>query len=70
MIPLGVRCIIEEEIPFLFLELIIITPDGTCVRDYIHVNDLAKAHIDAYEYLCNENESNVFNLGNGKGIFC
>ena len=44
------------------------TPDGTCVRDYIHVNDLAKAHIDAYEYLCNENESNVFNLGNGKGF--
>ena len=44
------------------------TPDGTGVRDYIHVNDLAKAHIDAYEYLCNENESNVFNLGNGKGF--
>ena len=44
------------------------TLDGTGVRDYIHVNDLAKAHIDAYEYLCNENESNVFNLGNGKGF--
>lgn len=29
---------------------------------------MAKAHIDAYEYLCNENESNVFNLGNGKGF--
>ena len=43
------------------------TPDGTCIRDYIHVNDLADAHIKAYEYLCNENESNIFNLGNGQG---
>ena len=44
------------------------TPDGTCIRDYIHVNDLADAHIKAYEYLCNEKESNVFNLGNGQGF--
>ena len=43
------------------------TPDGTCIRDYIHVNDLADAHIKAYEYLCDGNESNVFNLGNGRG---
>ena len=43
------------------------TPDGTCIRDYIHVNDLADAHIKAYEYLCNENESNIFNLGNNQG---
>ena len=43
------------------------TPDGTCIRDYIHVNDLADAHIKAYEYLCNEDESNIFNLGNGEG---
>ena len=44
------------------------TPDGTCIRDYIHVNDLADAHIKAYEYLCKENKSDVFNLGNGKGF--
>lgn len=43
------------------------TPDGTCIRDYIHVNDLADAHIKAYEYLCNEDESNIFNLGNAHG---
>ena len=43
------------------------TPDGTCIRDYIHVNDLADAHIKAYEYLCKEQESNIFNLGNGQG---
>jgi len=44
------------------------TPDGTCIRDYIHVNDLASAHIQALEYLDEQNESNEFNLGNGKGF--
>lgn len=43
------------------------TPDGTCIRDYIHVTDLAKAHILAVKYLKNGNESNIFNLGNGVG---
>ena len=43
------------------------TPDGTCIRDYIHVTDLAKAHILAVEYLMKDGESNVFNLGNGVG---
>lgn len=43
------------------------TPDGTCIRDYIHVNDLARAHIFAYEYLVNGGKSDFFNLGNGKG---
>ncbi|MBQ7128793.1 MAG: UDP-glucose 4-epimerase GalE, partial [Clostridia bacterium] len=40
------------------------TKDGTCVRDYIHVTDLAQAHILAMKYLAAGNESNVFNLGN------
>ena len=44
------------------------TPDGTCIRDYIHVSDLADAHILGLEYLLSENESNVFNLGNGQGF--
>ncbi|MFQ8706527.1 MAG: UDP-glucose 4-epimerase GalE [Thomasclavelia sp.] len=43
------------------------TPDGTCIRDYIHVLDLANAHIKALEYLKKENQSNIFNLGNGEG---
>jgi len=43
------------------------TNDGTCVRDYIHVNDLAEAHILAYKYLDNGGESNFFNLGIGNG---
>ncbi len=43
------------------------TPDGTCIRDYIHVLDLASAHILAAEYLMKGGESNIFNLGNGVG---
>ena len=44
------------------------TLDGTCIRDYIHVTDLAEAHVLALKYLMDINESNVFNLGNGKGF--
>ena len=43
------------------------TDDGTCVRDYIHVLDLTKAHILAMNYLLDGGKSDVFNLGNGKG---
>lgn len=44
------------------------TPDGTCIRDYIHVCDLAQAHILALDYLLSGGENNVFNLGNGVGF--
>ena len=44
------------------------TPDGTCVRDYIHVTDLADAHIKALEYLKKGGASEFFNLGNGNGF--
>ena len=44
------------------------TPDGTCIRDYIHVTDLAEAHILALEHLQKGGESDVFNLGNGSGF--
>ena len=43
------------------------TPDGTNIRDYIHVEDLISAHIEALEYLKRENTSNYFNLGSGGG---
>ncbi len=43
------------------------TKDGTCIRDYIHVNDLADAHIKALEYLTESNQSAAFNLGNDNG---
>lgn len=60
-VPLGRRqhiSIFGEDYP---------TPDGTCVRDYIHVIDLAQAHYLAYQYLKAGSESEVFNLGNGNG---
>ncbi|WP_244833873.1 UDP-glucose 4-epimerase GalE [Clostridium sp. BJN0001] len=44
------------------------TKDGTCIRDYIHVTDLAQAHIKAVSYLMKGNKSDVFNLGNGVGF--
>lgn len=44
------------------------TPDGTCIRDYIHVTDLATAHVLGLEYLLQGNNSNIFNLGNGGGF--
>lgn len=44
------------------------TKDGTCVRDYIHVTDLAQAHILAVKYLMEGGKSDIFNLGNGIGF--
>ncbi|MBE8950258.1 MAG: UDP-glucose 4-epimerase GalE [Quinella sp. 3Q1] len=44
------------------------TPDGTCIRDYIHVLDLADAHLCALNYLRGGGESNFFNLGTGHGF--
>lgn len=54
------------------------TPDGTCIRDYIHIEDLARAHLASYEYLIKEKEENlienpdfnlfeIFNIGTGLG---
>mgnify|MGYP003583319227 FL=1 len=44
------------------------TPDGTCIRDYIHVMDLVQAHVQALEFLDKEHTSANFNLGNGEGF--
>jgi UDP-glucose 4-epimerase len=44
------------------------TSDGTCIRDYIHVSDLASAHVAGLEYLLNGGHSEIFNLGNGNGF--
>lgn len=44
------------------------TKDGTCIRDYIHVTDLADAHVKALDYLMTTNRSDSFNLGCGSGI--
>ena len=44
------------------------TADGSCIRDYIHVNDLAEAHLSALNYLVSENKDLVVNLGTSKGL--
>jgi UDP-glucose 4-epimerase len=44
------------------------TPDGTCIRDYIHIVDLCSAHLLALYYLADGNKSDQFNLGNGEGF--
>ena len=44
------------------------TPDGSCIRDYIHVLDIAQAHILALKYLLQDRQTDVFNLGNGNGF--
>ncbi len=44
------------------------TPDGTCIRDYIHVEDLANAHVKALDYLKNGGETTAINLGTGRGL--
>jgi len=43
------------------------TPDGTCIRDYIHVVDLAKSHVKSIDFLINNKGKHVFNVGTGKG---
>ena len=43
------------------------TPDGTCIRDYVHVDDLARAHLLSLKYLTNGGDSEVFNLGGSRG---
>lgn len=44
------------------------TRDGTCVRDYVHVNDLAAAHLQGLEFMAGQAGAHVFNLGNGQGF--
>src|SRR3546814_15206838 len=43
------------------------TPDGTCIRDFIHVSDLARAHVNALDYLRDHQESQTQNCGYGRG---
>ncbi|WP_104696906.1 MULTISPECIES: UDP-glucose 4-epimerase GalE [unclassified Helicobacter] len=43
------------------------TEDGTCIRDYLHIDDLASAHLSAYDYLLENKKSNIFNVGYSKG---
>lgn len=71
LIPLVLKAVLGEEAggrPLQVFGTDYNTPDGTCIRDYIHVLDLAEAHILALEYLGGGGSSQIFNLGNGKGF--
>jgi UDP-glucose-4-epimerase GalE len=66
LLPLILRAVITGE-PVTVFGNDYPTPDGTCIRDYIHVSDLAEAHVLAVESLLKGGESNVFNVGTGSG---
>jgi len=67
LIPLLLKAVVTGQ-PMTIFGTDYPTPDGTCIRDYIHVDDLAKAHIAAIEHLLAGGESEVFNVGTGRGF--
>lgn len=68
LIPLVLRAAMNPGIPFTVYGNDYDTPDGTCIRDYIHVSDLARAHVLALEKLARDGGGLTYNLGNGKGF--
>jgi UDP-glucose 4-epimerase/UDP-arabinose 4-epimerase len=68
LIPLICRAAISHNSPVTVFGQDYPTPDGTALRDYVHVTDLADAHIRALEWLLDGGESRIWNLGAGRGI--
>lgn len=66
IIPIAIKAV-KEKLPFKLFGTDYDTPDGTCLRDYIHVLDLAEAHILAFEKIKNEAGGYIYNVGTGKG---
>jgi UDP-glucose 4-epimerase len=67
LIPLALQAVLGVRPPLKLFGIDYDTPDGTCLRDYIHVDDLASAHLLAMDYLHSGGASTAFNLGNGSG---
>jgi UDP-glucose 4-epimerase len=67
LIPLLLKAVVTGQ-PMTIFGTDYPTPDGTCIRDYIHVDDLAKAHIAAIDHLLAGGASEVFNVGTGRGF--
>ena len=66
LIPVGIKAVLTgDSVPIFGTDYD--TPDGTCIRDYIHVTDLARAHILALKRLEGGGNSGIYNLGNGNG---
>ncbi|KAF1684808.1 UDP-glucose 4-epimerase GalE [Pseudoxanthomonas broegbernensis] len=68
LIPNVLLSITEPDKPLRLYGLDYRTPDGTCIRDYVHTLDLADAHLGALEFLQNAEGAHAFNLGNGTGF--
>lgn len=68
LVPLALQALLGDRPPLKVFGRDYDTQDGTCVRDYIHVDDLAEAHLLALEYLWRGGGSACFNLGNGTGF--
>ncbi|MFP6581434.1 MAG: UDP-glucose 4-epimerase GalE [Candidatus Hydrogenedentota bacterium] len=67
LIPLVLNAAMDSKKPIRVFGTDYETKDGTCVRDYIHVSDLAEAHVRALEYLAAGGSCSAFNLGSGQG---
>ena len=68
LIPNVIKSVLEPTTPLQVFGSDYPTRDGTCVRDYVHVNDLCRAHLAALTFLDREEGAHVFNLGNGRGF--
>ena len=67
LIPLAMKAVLLDDYQLKVFGDDYDTPDGTCIRDYIHVEDLADAHVKALTYLGNGGESTAVNVGTGTG---
>jgi UDP-glucose 4-epimerase len=67
LIPLALRAALGVAPPLQIFGNNLDTPDGTCIRDYIHVSDLGQAHVLALEYLAKGGQTTCLNLGTGEG---
>jgi UDP-glucose 4-epimerase len=67
LIPLAVRAALGQDDALKIYGADWPTPDGSCIRDYIHIEDLSRAHLLAAEYLRENDESLILNLGTEKG---
>jgi len=68
LIPLAIQAALDVAPPLKIFGTDYPTPDGTAVRDYIHVTDLANAHVRALDYLREDGDSGAFNLGTERGL--
>lgn len=68
LIPLAMQAVTGDGPPLTLFGDDYPTPDGTCIRDYIHVADLANAHVEALEQLDHRDGADAFNLGTGHGV--